>query len=405
MAVKDVFRPRATNPSDPKKPNEKEEEKSEWEKKAKEAKHEREFLEEQKRIDRMSQLHESPGHDGGDPLEEAQKFTKQMAAGAIIESEVAKAKASAEKATAEAEEAKVKTERARSGEDKTKERQDQSPVKVTGSVDLGHFNYQDILHQQQQDLKDLKKEADEQAGRQAVVSVELREKLHEKEMEVLKTSFGAQMQVLTKMIETNSSKGNFMEQYSAVVETAKTLGLSHPEAAGDLHTQIELKKMEFNQAIELKKMAREEKRADREFQRQLNRDADDRDHQLNKYADDREEKKDERARQTRRDDMIAKTPQYIGGAIAQGLLASEEKGQMVTEEASLETPAETEAAKGKKGRHIDAGWGETGEVECPGCSQPLAIGPTATVALCANCGQRVPIKRVGKKPSAVAREQ
>ncbi|GAH62284.1 unnamed protein product, partial [marine sediment metagenome] len=259
-------------------------------------------------------------------------------------------------------------------------------LKVTGSVDLGKFNYQEMLQQQQQDLKNLKKEADEQAATQAAVSNELREKLHDKEMEVLKTSFGAQMGVLTKMIETNASRGNFMEQYSTVIETAKALGYSQPQMAGDLSSQVELKKMEFNQAMELKKMARDERRADREFQRQLNRDADERERRLNRDVDEREDKKDERLQQLRRDDMIAKTPQYIGGAIAQGLLANQSKGGRVTEEAS----PEAKAPRGKQAKHVETGWGESGEVECPGCNQPIAIGQTARTAVCANCGERVP---------------
>jgi len=382
------------------KQNENEEGKDEWEKKAKDARSERIYLEEQKRLDRMAQRSQSHDEGEGDPLEEAQKFTKQMAAGSIIESEVAKAKASAAKATAEAEEAKTKAERARSGEDKTKETPNQSPVKVTGSVDLGNFNYQEILQQQQQDLKDLKKDADDQAGRQATVSNELREKLHDKEMEVLKTSFGAQMQVLTKMIEGNASKGSFMEQYNGALETAKALGFNQPQITGDLSVQMELKKMEFNQVMEMKKAAREEKRADREFQRQLNRDADERERQLNRDVEEREDKKDERSRQARRDDMIAKTPQYIGGAIAQGLLTNEGKGGGVAQEATSEAPSEAKAPKGKQGKHIEAGWGDSGELECPGCSEPLAIGPTAKVAVCANCSERVSIRRVGQKPSA-----
>jgi len=377
------------------KQNENEEGKDEWEKKAKDARSERIYLEEQKRLDRMSQHSQSQDEENKDPLKEAQKFTKQMAAGAIIESEVAKSKAAAEKATAEAEEAKAKAERAKSGGAENKE----SPLKVTGSVDLGKFNYQEMLQQQQQDLKDLKKEAEDQAGRQAVVSNELREKLHDKEMEVLKTSFGAQMQVLTKMIETNASKGSFMEQYSAVVETAKTLGYSQPQMAGDLSSQIELKKMEFNQAMELKKMARDERRADREFQRQLNRDADERERELNRDADEREDKKAERAQQGRRDDMIAKTPQYIGGAIAQGLLANQGGGRGVAEEAPP-GPTAPKGKQGKQGRHVEAGWGESGEVECPGCSEPVAIGSTARVAVCSNCGEQFPIRRVGEKPVA-----
>lgn len=339
MAVKDVFRPGATNPTDPKNVKGKGEE---------------------------------------DPLEAAQKFTKQMAASSIIESEVVKSKASATKAQAEADEAKAKAERARSGESGVKE----SPLKVTGEMSFGKINYQEMLQQQMAERDKLREQAEESAGRTQKDNDDLRERLHASEMQVLKTSFEAQMQVLTKMIEASASRGSFMEQYNAALEMAKTLGFSQPQIAGDLSTQIELKKMEFNQAAELRKMARDEKRADRDFQRQLNVD-----------AEERESRKTERARQDRRDDMVAKAPQMIGGAIAQGLLANQGKGRGVAEEAPPEP-------KTPRGRHVEAGWGESGEVECPGCNQPVAIGPTARAAVCANCGERVPIRRTGERPSA-----
>lgn len=318
--------------------------------------------------------------EGKDPLKEAQDFSKSMAAKDIIQSEVDKSKASARKAEAEAEEAKAKAARAQSGNTGSQE-----AVKVTGRVDLGDFNYQDILKQQSDDLKELKREADEQAARQAGISDDLRERLHAQEMLVLKTSFDAQMQVLTKMIETNASKGGFMEQYNGMMEIAKTLGFSQPQLAGDISSQVALKKMEFEQSRELRRMAREDKRADREFQRQLNMD-----------ADEREGKKAEQAREAKRDDMFNKAPQMIGGAIAQGLLANQGTGRRVAQEPTEEAPSKPQA---QKGHHVEAGWGDSGEVECPGCSQPVAIGPTARTAVCANCGERVSIKRVGERPS------
>ncbi len=317
-----------------------------------------------------------------DPLEAAQQFTRQMAANALIEDQLIKSKAGASKALSEAEEAKVKAERARTGGGG--ESQD-SPLKVKGSVDLGTFNYQDLLKQQSDDLKELKREADEQASTQASISNDLRERLHAKEMEVLTTSFGSQMQALKEMVAVNASRGSFMDQYNGVMDMAKTIGFSQPQLAGDVTSQISLEKMKFEQNIELKRMARDDKRSDREFQRQLNRD-----------ADDRKAREAEQTQQNKRDDMFAKAPQYIGGAIAQGLLANQGRGGGVTEEA----PVETNASKGKQGKHIETGWGESGEVECPGCSQPMAIGPTARVAVCANCAEKVPIRRTGEKPSA-----
>jgi len=106
--------------------------------------------------------------EGKDPLEEARDFTKQMAASSIIESEVAKSQASAEKAKAEAEEAKTRAERARSG--KSEEREMESGIKTKGEFDLGKFNVQDILQQQIADRDELKRQAEESASRQQVVS-------------------------------------------------------------------------------------------------------------------------------------------------------------------------------------------------------------------------------------------
>ncbi len=323
-----------------------------------------------------------PSSEGGkDPLAEAQQFTRQMAANALIENELAKSKAGVVKAEAEAEASKAKAENARGGGGEGPE----SPFKVSGRVDLGTFNYQELLAKQTQDMKDLKKEADQQAVSQVAVSDDLRERLHAKEMEVLTTSFAAQMQALTEMVKANASRGSFMDQYNGVMEMAKTIGFSQPQLAGDVTQQMALEKMKFDQNLELKRMTREEKRSDREFQRQLNKDA-------------RQEDADklEQQQKAKRDDMFANAPKVLGSAIAQGMMASKGNGGGVSEQAS----PEPKAPRGKPGPHIEAGWGESGEAECPGCNQPIAIGPTAKTAVCANCGDSVPIIRVGEKPGA-----
>lgn len=306
------------------------------------------------------------GGEEKDPLEEAQKFTKQMAAKSIIESEVEKSKASAEKAKAEAEEAKARARRAESGEGEGRVK---PPVDISGSIKLGNIDYGEIVQKAEAERDRLREQAEEQARTQAGVNEDLRRELHEKEMQVLKISFEAQMQVLTKMIESNASRGSFMDQYNATIEMAKTLGFSQPTTGGDLTTQIELKKMEFEQTRELRRLAREDKQADREFQRQLNRDA-------------REAKRDEQEaeRQVKRDEMFASFPQRIGGAIAKGMVESGEGGGV------SERP-------GGKSYHIEVGSGESGEVECPSCGKSIGIGPTARSAVCAGCGTRFTVKR------------
>jgi len=302
-----------------------------------------------------------------DPLQVAQDFTRRMAANAIIDSEVAKSQASADKAKAEADEAKTKAERAKSGESAHGD----SPVKITGEISMGKINYQEMLEKQVKDRDELRVEAEKQAGAQAAVSDDLRERLHASEMEVLKTSFAAQMQVLTKMIETNGSQGTFMEQYQSVMGMAKELGLNKQEGSSDLAVTIELKKLEFEHSREERKARREDRSEERRWQLELRR-----------LDDDRDARKAEGQRQDKRDEMFANAPKAVGSMLAQGIMA------MAGEEGISEAHI-----AGNSG-HVEAGVAEGGEIECEACKEPVAIGSTARMAVCAKCGKKYSIKRI-----------
>lgn len=304
-----------------------------------------------------------------DPIEEARDTTRKLMADEIINTSLATKRAEREEAEAKAAKAKVERERAESGGGLKQE----PAFKVTGEVDLGHINYQEMLAAQAADLKQLKQEAEEQASRQAAVSDDLREKLHSKEMELIQTSFQAQMQNLTKLIESNASKGSFFEQYEAAKVMAAQLGYVAPSTnISDLNTQIELKKMEFENTRALRQMARDEKRSDREYQLELRR-----------FDDERDARRVNQARQEKRDEMFMNAPKIIGGAIAKGLVESGGKG------------GSSAGAVGQKPGHynLEADVGDAGEVGCPACQQPIGIGPTARKAVCANCGTTVSIKR------------
>lgn len=314
----------------------------------------------------------SPSDSEKDPLEEAQKFTKQMAANTLIESELAKSKASVVKAEAEAEEAKAKAERARTG---SSDKPAESGIKATGEINLGKFNVQELLTKQITDRDQLKQEAEESASRQQVISDDLRERLHASEIKVLETSFTAQMQVLTKMIESNVSKGSFMEQYNGMIEMAKMLGFAQPQGASDITAQLQLSKLQFDQNLELKRYAREEKRADREFQRQLKND-----------DDERVVKKAEAEQQSKRNEMFAKAPEAIGRAI----------GSAVTERAKVGG-----AVQGKVSTYkIEIPAGASGEMDCPSCKEVIGIGETANSTVCARCGSQIQFKRIKEEPVA-----
>lgn len=313
-----------------------------------------------------------------DPLEEATKFTKQMAASAIIESEVTKSKAGADEAKARAEEAKAKAERARGGGGEGSE----GPFKVTGGVSLGNIDLQRDREEARTELERLKKEADEAARATGQENQQLRDKIHEQEIKMLNITFQAQMEVLTKMIESSTSKKSFIEQYTEAMETAKTLGYQQttPQPGSEM-IQLELKKLDFDHTLALKKMTREDRAEGRKW-----------DLELRRLDDERKAKEAELAQQQKRDEMIASAPQMIGGAIAKGMMESKGGG---------EAPA---APKTSQRYELPVPQGEEGVTHCPKCGTEMGVGPTAKSAICAKCNTKVFIKRVGKSEKPAAEE-
>jgi len=289
-----------------------------------------------------------------------------MMADELIETEVAKKRAEREKAEAEAAVARAQRAKVESGDSGTS-----GGIKITGNFDIFQ-----LLAAQQSDLKQLKDEAEESASRQAGISDDLRERLHAKELDVMKTSFEAQMQTLTNLIASNASKGNFFEQYNQAKELATQLGYVAPGAAtSDLQTTLALKKLEYEHGAEERRNRREERAEQRKW-----------DLELRRLDDEREARRKKEDREAKRDEMFANAPAMVGGAIAKGLIDHQGTGGV----ANSTAPGST-----KKARHsIQAGEGESGEAECAECSAPVAVGPTARSAVCANCGTKFSIKRV-----------
>jgi hypothetical protein len=314
-----------------------------------------------------------------DPLEKAQDFTHQMAADSIVEAEVAKKKAEKEEAEAKAEEAKARARAAREGGG------GQQGFQVKGGVDLGTINLQQEREKAEAAVEAMKKEAEEQARATGQENAQLRDKIHEQELNVLKITFQAQLEGLTKIIERMGNQKSFVEQYNEAMETAKTLGMNLPSGqGGDLTLQIELKKLEFEQAKALKEMARAEKAEERRWQIEVRR-----------LDDERKAKEEELQRGRERDQMFASWPQAIGGAIAQGVMGrNAEAGQGAGQSGGVAANA------GKTGHHVEAPWGEAGEFNCPECNEVIGVGPTARTAACPNCGVKIPIKRTGEKTGA-----
>lgn len=276
---------------------------------------------------------------------------------------MAKLKKETKSAAAETEKVEKKSEQSESG------------VKVLGEVNMGKVDLQEQSREAQEELKKMRRDAEESARAQGQVSDELREKVHDKEMEVLKVTFQAQMDMLTKTLESKGSQKSLLEQLADLRETAKEIGLAEPQSAGDLTVQVELKKIELEHQLTLRKMMREDKASDRDFQLKL-RELDDK----------RERDKQELLMQQKNQDFWKGAPAAIGQAMYEGIKASQPSD--ITEEAPQETK------RRGKGHHIEIGKGEGGVLPCPDCGAEIQVGPTARQGVCANCGLSIPVKRV-----------
>ncbi len=263
--------------------------------------------------------------------------------------------------------------------------QQESPFGIKGQINLGEFDLMERQRQLESELKDARAEAEQAASNQSARADALMERLHAKELELVEVKTQGTLQVMMKALEdmkaSTSAKKSFIEQYEEALSVAKALGAYNPEASQDAVVSIELKKLDWEHQLEMKKMEREEKRADREF-----------DLKMKQWDEEREMRKEEIAQKQKRDEMLMRAPETIGRVIAQALMDVDAGGGTPVER---EAPPPGRTQEGPpKGYHIEVGKGESGEIECPDCSEPIIVGPTATHGECANCGLRVAVKRV-----------
>lgn len=266
-----------------------------------------------------------------------------------------------------------------------KPKEAESPFKVKGEIDMGHINYQEMIEKSNAERDKLRLEAEEAAKTQAGINEGLRERLHAAELNAVTVTFNAQIANLKDLILSQASKGTFVDQLKEAKDTAQEIGFMRPSGeTGDLMAQIKLKEMEFNQTRELRKMDREAKQSDRDFQLELR-----------KFDDERDERKQTAAQQSKRDEMFAKAPEVIGRAIGRAIVESEAEGGGIREGVS----------KGVKHYQITIPPEHGGEMDCEQCGEIIGIGPTAKVAVCANCGARVQIKRGEAKQEVEPEEE
>lgn len=272
----------------------------------------------------------------------------------------------------------------------------QSPFQVSGKVNLGEFNFQEAAQAANKQLQELVAQQQEELKKSGQLNLELRDKIQEKQNEILKLTFGAQIDALNAALQAGSEKKGITDQIKEAREVAELLGMQlagKADGTTSPELSIKLKEMEFQHLEYMEKLKDDRDERDRNWQIQL-RDMDDK----------REQMKADIARQSQRDQFFSQFPQLFGAAVAQGILDRGGSGTPgaqgipatggVGAQPTKQPPAAKAAAKPKQPYHFEMLPNESGEFDCPECGEPVALGPTARSAVCPGCGTRYPIKRV-----------
>lgn len=274
------------------------------------------------------------------------------------------------------------------------------PFKISGGVNLGTIDLQAdrkaAEEKSERERKAMQDRSDqERAAQQAKVealekqNAEIKDKLQATEINHLKSELSKQISDLTSKIQaagTAPQKG-FVDQLAEIRAIAKELGLSTPSAPtgnSDLNIQLEMKKYDIQ-------LQREAQAAERQ------KFVDDRNYQLELRKLDSQQLEIQNRLAVEKEKLATWTsmPKTIGGIIAQAIIDS---GKQAAANPAGAVAGAAAAPREPSG-FVDAGIGETGEVECinPACKGVVAVGPTSRVAECSLCHTRIEVRR---RPSA-----
>lgn len=249
-------------------------------------------------------------------------------------------------------------------------REETGGLKVTGGVDFGKIDFQEERKEAKADAEKLRKEMADTTTRTAQENSQLRNDLHAAEMREIRATNESALALMKDRIDGRSP----VEIITDIRTTAAELGLKPPDpGASDPALQLQLLHLQNEEAA---------RQREHEWDKM-------------KHAEEMEERREQRketsavamaniAQQQKRDEMIPQGLQVIGTMIAKGIRESE-PGSGITEE----TP------KGSRQYQATVPVGGSGEMDCPNCNSVVGIGPTADMAVCANCDSRISIKRVG----------
>lgn len=252
-------------------------------------------------------------------------------------------------------------------------KREEPPFKVTGSVDIGHFNLQEQTNALKAEVTAQAKFAQAKIDELTQAKEQYKDAAIKAQIESIQIGLQNKIDLMVEVMKQQvqqTKPQSITEQIKELNDLASVLGFQKLDPGkGDITLQLEIIKLQNAEA-----------HARREFEWQIEKDK--RDWELRmKHQDSQTQIEFAKLKQgDERTALFASIPETIGRAAAAGFLHS--KGE-ATDRPSHQPPGGT----------IEASPGEFGVVECPGCKDEVAFGPTARQAVCAGCGAHFPIKR------------
>jgi hypothetical protein len=256
------------------------------------------------------------------------------------------------------------------------------PFKVTGGINLGNIDLQEQQRQAREEATQQRAEFQKRIEAADKAATDAREALNNANLVHLKENLSAQIQALQNAI-TSSGKRDIVSELDTVETLAGKLGLQrNPIGKSDWDGQLQLEKFKLDQKREDRKYMLELKRDERMWQLELKK--------LEQSAKESEARAEaERSKYA----FMASLPEQLGSTIAKGMLArgTPAAGPAISGQPG---PQERAAPAAPAVRTIEAGEGESGEIQCPACGTSVGIGPTAANAVCVKCHQKFVIRRI-----------
>ncbi len=277
------------------------------------------------------------------------------------------------------------------------------PIKIGGSINLGNFDLQAQAREATAASEAARKAAEDRAVAAEAEAKRANAELMANTINNLQTTLGSQIQKLQMDIAANKGNAKSIgDQLKEITEISAVLGYVKPEAIKP--GPVVQGATDAALSLEILRLQLDDKRKERDFAWAMEKDRRNWQLQLQQLKQANTIAMAEVERNKERDTMFLKAPEIIGNVIARGLMSGKGGGAAAPVQRKAPAPRqpaanqqaediESDVPAGVGHRTLTAGVGEAGDIACPECGQSIAVGPTATRAVCANCEYTVDIIR------------